>query len=219
LIKWSHPIKGIISPVEFIPIAEDTGLIVPIGEWVLNETIAFIKKFPALKIPAHFVLSINISPIQFNYLLFVETFSAVLKDSTRQVKQLMFEITETNVIANIDESLVKINMLKDQGATFSLDDFGSGFSSLNYVTLLPIDKIKIDKSLIDNIIEDNRNVAILNAITAIARDLDLKLVIEGVESLDQVSLLNKLGAEAYQGFYFNKPLSESDLTSLIVSYQ
>ncbi|MFT4609275.1 MAG: EAL domain-containing protein (putative c-di-GMP-specific phosphodiesterase class I) [Cellvibrionaceae bacterium] len=139
MIRWNHPTKGIISPVEFIPIAEDTGLIVPIGEWVLNEAIAFIKKFPALKIPQHCILSINISPIQFNHLLFVETFSAVLKDSTPQVKQLMFEITESNVIENIDESLIKINKLKDQGATFSLDDFGSGFSSLNYLTLLPID--------------------------------------------------------------------------------
>jgi diguanylate cyclase (GGDEF)-like protein/PAS domain S-box-containing protein len=219
LIRWRHPTKGIISPIEFIPIAEDTGLIVPIGEWVLNEAIAFIKRWPALKIPEHCILSINISPIQFNHLLFVETFSAVLKDSKPQVKQLMFEITESNVIANIDESLVKINMLKDQGATFSLDDFGSGFSSLNYLKLLPIDEIKIDKSFIDNIVEDNRNVVILNAIITIAHDLGLKLVIEGVESLDQATLLNKLGAEIYQGFYFSKPLSESDLISFIASQQ
>jgi diguanylate cyclase (GGDEF)-like protein/PAS domain S-box-containing protein len=219
LIRWNHPTKGIISPAEFIPIAEDTGLIVSIGEWVLNEAIAFIKRWPALKVPAHFVLSINISPIQFNHLFFVETFCDVLRDSKPQVKQLMFEITESNVIENIDESLIKINKLKDQGARFSLDDFGSGFSSLNYLTLLPIDEIKIDKSFIDNIVEDNRNVVILNAIITIARDLDLKLVIEGVESLDQVTLLNKLGAEAYQGFYFSKPLSESDLTSFIASYQ
>jgi EAL domain-containing protein (putative c-di-GMP-specific phosphodiesterase class I) len=127
----------------------------------------------------------------------------------------MFEITEGNVIANIDESLVKINKLRTHGATFSLDDFGSGFSSLNYLKLLPIDEIKTDKSFIDDIVEDDRNIVILNAIIAIARGLKLKLVVEGVESLDQVTLLNELGAKVYQGFYFSKPLSETDLIRFI----
>jgi diguanylate cyclase (GGDEF)-like protein/PAS domain S-box-containing protein len=218
LIRWNHPTKGIISPVEFIPIAEASGLIVPIGEWVLDEALAFIKRWPALKVPKDCILSINISPIQFNHLFFVETFSTALKNSEPQVKQLMFEITESHVIANIDESLIKINKLKDQGATFSLDDFGSGFSSLNYLKLLPIDEIKIDKSFIDDIVDDKRNVAILTAIITIAEDLDLKLVIEGVESLEQVTLLNELGARVYQGFHFSKPLTETDLISFITSH-
>ena len=106
----------------------------------------------------------------------------------------MCENTERHVIANIDESLIKINKLIDQGATFSLDDVGSGFSSLNYLKLLPIDEIKSDKSFIDDIVDDKRNVAILTSIITIAEDLDLKLVIEGVESLAQVTLLNELGA-------------------------
>jgi len=215
LIRWKHPTRGIISPAEFIPVAEDSGLIVPIGEWVLNEAIAFIKRFPELNVSEHFILSINISSIQFNHLLFVEAFCAALKSSPLPTKQLMFEITEGNVIANIDESLVKINKLRTHGATFSLDDFGSGFSSLNYLKLLPIDEIKIDKSFIDDIVEDDRNIVILNAIIAIAQGLELKLVIEGVESLDQVTLLNELGAKVYQGFYFSKPLSETDLIRFI----
>ena len=218
LIRWDHPTKGIISPVEFIPIAEASGLIVPIGEWVLAKALAFIRRWPALKVSEDCILSINISPIQFNHLFFVETFSTALKNSELQAKQLMFEITESNVIAKIDESLIKINKLKDQGVKFSLDDFGSGFSCLNYLKLLPIDEIKIDKSFIDNIVDDNRNVVILTAIITIARDLDLELVIEGVECLEQVTLLNKLGARVYQGFHFSKPLAENDLISFIASH-
>ncbi len=110
----------------------------------------------------------------------------------------MFEITENNVIADIDESLVKINKLKDRGATFSLDHFGSGFSSLNYLTLLPIDEVKFDKSFIENIVKDNRNVVILNIMITIACDLGLKLVLEAVELLDQASLFSSLGVGVFQ---------------------
>lgn len=131
----------------------------------------------------------------------------------------MFEITENNVIADIDESLVKINKLKDRGATFSLDHFGSGFSSLNYLTLLPIDEVKFDKSFIDNIVKDNRNVVILNIMITIACDLGLKLVLEAVELLDQASLFSSLGVGVFQGFGCSKPLSESALTSFIAPHQ
>lgn len=218
LIRWQHPTKGIVSPAEFIPVAEDTGMIVPIGEWVLKQAFKFIEKWPALGVPSDCSLSINISPIQFNHELFVEKFTSALRDLKPRTNQLILEITENTVIENLDESLVKINILKEQGVTFSLDDFGSGFSSLNYLKLLPISEIKIDKSFIDDIVEDKRNTAILNAIISISTELDLNLIIEGVETIDQVKLLNKLGAEVYQGFYFSKPLSETDLISFIASH-
>jgi EAL domain-containing protein (putative c-di-GMP-specific phosphodiesterase class I) len=121
------------------------------------------------------------------------------------------------VIENLAESLVKINMIKEQGVTFSLDDFGSGFSSLNYLKLLPISEIKIDKSFIDDISVDQRNEIILSAIITTASKLDLNLVVEGVESVEQVDFLNELGAKIYQGFYFSKPLSEKALISFIKS--
>ncbi len=169
--------------------------------------------------PPNCTLAINISPVQFKHTLFVQRFTAALKDVKDQVNQLILEITENTFIENLDESLVKINSLKEQGVTFSLDDFGSGFSSLNYLTVLPINEIKIDKSFIDDIVKDKRNTAILTAIIGIATELDLNLVIEGVESIDQVTLLKKLGAEVYQGFYFSKPLGETDLISFVLSHR
>jgi diguanylate cyclase (GGDEF)-like protein/PAS domain S-box-containing protein len=219
LIRWLHPTQGIISPAEFIPLAEDTGLIVPIGEWILKEAIKFIKTWPKFEVSEEFKLSINISPIQFNHERFVERFSFLLNELRHQADMLVLEITETTVIENLDDSIVKMNILKEYGVTFSLDDFGSGFSSLNYLKLLPINEIKIDKSFIDDIVDDRRNVVILNAIINIAKDLDLNLVIEGVESIEQVSLLNTLGAKVYQGFYFSEPLSENDLIKFIATHR
>lgn len=218
LIRWQHPTKGIISPAEFIPIAEDTGLIVPIGEWVLSEAIKFIKKWPEFGASASFTLSINISPVQFRHELFVEKFALALNELKHQPNKLKLEITENTVIENLEESLLKMNILKEQNVTFSLDDFGSGFSSLNYLKYLPINEIKIDKSFIDDIVQDKRNSVILNAIINIAAELNLNLIIEGVETIEQVTLLNNIGAKVYQGFYFSKPLSETDLVSFFESH-
>jgi|GEM_PF-3702442 len=219
LIRWLHPTQGLISPIEFIPLAENTGLIVPIGEWVLKEAIRFIKTWSNIEVSAEFKLSINISPIQFNHERFVERFSFLLNELGHQADRLILEITETTVIENLDDSMVKMNILREFGVTFSLDDFGSGFSSLNYLKMLPINEIKIDKSFIDDIVDDRRNVVILDAIINIATGLDLNLVIEGVESIEQVSLLNTLGAEVYQGFYFSKPLSENNLVNFIATHR
>jgi diguanylate cyclase (GGDEF)-like protein/PAS domain S-box-containing protein len=217
LIRWRHPSKGIISPADFIPIAEDTGLIVPIGEWVLNQAIAFIRDMPLLGGPTLCTVSINISPVQFKHEHFVERYTAALKDIKHLPNKLILEITETTVLENLDEALLKMNILKEQGITFSLDDFGSGYSSLNYLKLLPISEIKIDKSFIDDIVEDKRNTAILDAIISIALALELSLVVEGVETLEQVQVLNALGAKVFQGFYFSKPLCEEDLSKYMAS--
>jgi diguanylate cyclase (GGDEF)-like protein/PAS domain S-box-containing protein len=217
LLRWQHPTKGIISPAEFIPVAEDTGLIVSIGEWVLKKAVSFIEKWPALGIPIDCTLSINISPIQFKHALFVENFTAILKNLKPHSHPLILEITENTVIENLAESVVKLNTIKEQGVSFSLDDFGSGFSSLNYLKLLPISEIKIDKSFIDDIVADERNEVILSAIIGIADKLNLDLVVEGVETIEQTTLLNKLGAKVYQGFYFSKPLTEHNLVEFIAS--
>lgn len=219
LLRWRHSTRGIISPAEFIPVAEDTGLIVAIGEWVLKEAISFIEEWPALGIPTGCTLSINISPIQFKHTLFVEKFTAILKDLKPHGNPLILEITENTVIENLAESVVKLNTIKEQGVSFSLDDFGSGFSSLNYLKLLPISEIKIDKSFIDDIVADERNGVILTAIIDIADKLNLNLVVEGVETIEQITLLNKLGAKVYQGFYFSKPLTEPNLVKFITSHK
>ena len=217
LLRWRHSTMGMISPAEFIPVAEDTGLIVPIGEWVLKEAICFIEKWPALGIPSDCTLSINISPIQFKHAQFVEKFTTILKKLKPHGNPLILEITENTVIENLAESVVKLNTIKEQGVSFSLDDFGSGFSSLNYLKILPINEIKIDKSFIDDIVADIRNEVILSAIISIADRLNLDLVVEGVETIEQITLLNELGAKFYQGFYFSKPLTEPNLVKFITS--
>jgi diguanylate cyclase (GGDEF)-like protein/PAS domain S-box-containing protein len=217
LLRWQHPTKGIISPAEFIQVAEDTGLIVPIGDWVLKKALSFIRKWPALGIPIECTLSINISPIQFKHALFVEKFTAILKDLNPQGNPLILEITENTVIENLTESVAKLNIIKEQGVSLSLDDFGSGFSSLNYLKILPINEIKIDKSFVDDIVTDKRNEVILTAIIGIADKLKLDLVVEGVETIEQTIFLNKLGANVYQGFYFSKPLTETKLVKFITS--
>lgn len=217
LLRWQHPTKGIISPAEFIQVAEDTGLIVPIGDWVLKKALSFIKKWPALGIPIECTLSINISPIQFKHALFVEKFTAILKDLNPQGNPLILEITENTVIENLTESVTKLNIIKEQGVSLSLDDFGSGFSSLNYLKILPINEIKIDKSFVDDIVTDKRNEVILTAIIGIADKLKLDLVVEGVETIEQTIFLDKLGAKVYQGFYFSKPLTETKLVKFITA--
>jgi diguanylate cyclase (GGDEF)-like protein/PAS domain S-box-containing protein len=218
LLRWRHSTLGIISPAEFIPVAEDTGLIVPIGEWVLKQAISFIEKWPVLGIPTDCTLSINISPIQFKDALFVKRFTSILKKLKPHSNPLILEITENTVIENLVESVAKLNLIKKQGVSFSLDDFGSGFSSLIYLKLLPIDEIKIDKSFIDDIVADERNEVILSAIIGIADKLNLDLVVEGVETIEQITLLNKLEVKVYQGFYFSKPLTERNLIKFITSH-
>ena len=219
LIRWQHPVRGMISPGDFIPLAESTGLIVPIGELVLKQAVAFIEQWHALGIPDDCTLSVNISPVQFSHASFVEKFSSVLHNSNFQKSRLMLEITENTVIENLAESLIKINIVKEQGVTFSLDDFGSGFSSLSYLKALPVDEIKIDKSFIDDVMTDQRNEVVLSAIIEIASKLGLSLVVEGVETIEPVELLNTLGASIYQGFYFSKPLLEADVIDFILSGQ
>jgi diguanylate cyclase (GGDEF)-like protein/PAS domain S-box-containing protein len=219
LLRWQHPTRGIISPADFIPVAEDTGLIIPIGEWVLKEAMSFMKRWPALGIPTECTLSINISPIQFKHTLFVEKFITILKNLKPYSNPLILEITENTVIENLSESVIKLNTIKKQGVSFSLDDFGSGFSSLNYLKLLPINEIKIDKSFIDDIVTDERNEVILSAIVDIADKLNLDLVVEGVETIEQTTLLDKLGAKVYQGFYFSKPLTETELIDFIALHR
>ena len=217
LLRWRHSTMGIISPAEFIPVAEDTGLIVCIGEWVLKQAISFLEEWHALGIQAGCTLSINISPIQFKHALFVERFTSILKKLKPHGHPSILEITENIVIENLTESVTKLNLIKEQGVSFSLDDFGSGFSSLIYLKLLPIDEIKIDKSFIDDIVADERNEVILSAIIGTADKLNLDLVVEGVETIEKITLLNKLGAKTYQGFYFSQPLTELNLISFITS--
>lgn len=215
LIRWKHPDKGIISPADFIPIAEESDLIIDLGKWVIEQAISFINRWDKLEIPSHCTLSINISPRHFESNYFADDFLNKLQKLKKSNKTLVIEITESSVISNLDRSIAKMEKLIQKGLNFSMDDFGSGYSSLSHLKEIPISEIKIDRSFIENIIHDEKNKAILEAIINIAERFKYKLVIEGVETKEQVDLLNSLGGKIYQGFYFSRPLSEEEAVKFI----
>jgi diguanylate cyclase (GGDEF)-like protein/PAS domain S-box-containing protein len=218
LIRWKHPTKGILLPQHFIAVAEDTGLIIPIGKWVLEQACLFLNKWSDLKVPNKFSLSVNISPVQFGQSKFVELVISALKALPDSAGKLILEITENTLIEHLNDSIFKINQLIEYGVTFSLDDFGTGYSSLYYLKKLPIREIKIDQIFIKDIIIDVRNEAIVSAVILIADKLDLQVVVEGVETKEQALLLKSLGANIFQGFYFSQPLSEIDAISYMLAH-
>lgn len=218
LIRWRHPVKGILLPQDFISVAEDTGLITPLGQWVLEQACLFLNKWSELKVPKKCSLSVNISPVQFDNNQFVEIVTTVLAAVPESTDRLMLEITENTLIKNFADSMLRINTLIEQGVSFSLDDFGTGYSSLYYLKTLPIREIKIDQSFIKDIIEDDVNEAIVSAVILIADKLALQVTVEGVETEEQLALLKSLGANIFQGFYFSKPLSEADAIAYMLKH-
>ncbi len=215
LIRWLHPTKGIVSPIDFIPIAEQTGMIIPIGQWVLEQSCLFLSKWAQLDIPHGLSLSVNISPVQFSQRNFVEQIQTAIAGLSFSASTLILEITENTLIDNLADSIVKINMLTKHGVSFSLDDFGTGYSSFLYLKTLPIGEIKIDKSFVDGIVDDEYSEAIVSAIVSIADKLALNVVAEGVETAKQLQFLNELGATIFQGYHFSKSLSEADALAFL----
>ncbi|MBY0121498.1 EAL domain-containing protein [Bacillus sp. S/N-304-OC-R1] len=213
LLRWEHPELGSISPLEFIPIAEETGQIVSIGEWVLKSACQQMKvwqlaKFPPLR------LSVNVSVRQFQHSLFVDNVKTALQEAGLDSKFLELEITES-IMQNITETTRILNELRTIGVKTSLDDFGTGYSSLYALKKLPIDSIKIDKSFIDEI-SDDAGQSIISAIIDIALNLNLEVVVEGIESEDQVNILTKNKKPIYgQGYLFGKPVSSEEFRRLI----
>jgi diguanylate cyclase (GGDEF)-like protein/PAS domain S-box-containing protein len=218
LIRWKHPVKGILLPQYFIAVAEDTGLIIPIGQWVLEQACLFLNQWSDLKIPSICSLSVNISPLQFAHNQFAELVIAALDAVPDSAGRLMLEITENALIEHLTDSILKINQLVEYGVSFSLDDFGTGYSSLFYLKKLPIREIKIDQIFVKDLIIDDTNEAIVSAVILIADKLALQVIVEGVETKEQVELLKSLGANIFQGFYFSEPLSEIDAVNYMLAH-
>lgn len=215
LIRWNHPTKGIIPPLDFISVAEDTGLIVPIGQWVLDEACRTLNKWCGDDRTENLTLSINISPKQFSQIHFVEQVRESVKTTKGCSGKLILEITENTLFENLTTSIEKINNLIKCGITFSLDDFGTGYSSLYYLKKLPIKEIKIDKSFVSDLLKDESDKAIVSAVINIAEKLNINLVVEGVESLEQLTYLKSLDCGIFQGFYFAKPMPEIEVLKFI----
>jgi diguanylate cyclase (GGDEF)-like protein len=201
LLRWNHPEKGIIAPGQFIEIAEQTGLIVSIGEWVLRTSCQHLASFDSdLK------LAVNVSPRQFSDPDFIDNLKQILGETGANPNRLTLEITEGLAMADIDHSIDTMVKLKQLGIRFSMDDFGTGYSSLRYLHQLPIDELKIDQSFVRNISSSPENEAIVDTIIAMAQQLNLEIVAEGVESPDELNYLISRQCNYFQGYHFSRPI-------------
>lgn len=206
LIRWQHPDRGMVSPFEFIPLAEETGLILPIGLWVLETACAQIKAWQVDACSRDLVLSINVSAKQFHQTDFAAQVQTAIQHHAINPKLLKLELTESLLQDNIEETIEIMTVLCKLGVTFSLDDFGTGYSSLQYLKQLPLDQLKIDQSFVRDINTDNNDKTIVSTIIAMAKMLELNVIAEGVETTDQQQFLMENGCLHYQGYLFSKPV-------------
>lgn len=206
LIRWAHPQRGLLPPIQFISLAEDSSLILPIGDWVLETACSQIKAWQQNKLTSELVLSINISAKQFHQEYFVEQVQAAVLDSGINPALLKLELTESMLLNDADSTIEAMGALKEIGVQFSLDDFGTGFSSLQLLQALPLNQLKIDRSFVHNITADSNDLAIVQTIVVMAETLNLNVIAEGVETKAQQTLLLKSGCKQFQGYLFGKPL-------------
>lgn len=206
LIRWNHPEMGLIPPNEFIPVAEETGLIVPIGQWVMESACNQLRLWGSDTITAQIAIAVNVSTKQFYQSDFVEQVERVLQKYGVKPCLLELELTESLLQNNIEDTISKMNALKALGIRFSLDDFGTGYSSLQYIKTLPLDQIKIDQSFVRDIVSDSSDKAIVLTIISMAHSLGLSVIAEGVETSEQRQFLLDNGCMHYQGYLFSKPV-------------
>ncbi|WP_286235133.1 sensor domain-containing protein [Thalassotalea sediminis] len=209
LVRWRHN-QQIVSPVEFIPLAEQSGLIVPIGQWILREACLLADKLIKQGI-TDIIVAVNVSPRQFSHPLFIETVEQALKDSGINPCHLELEITEGVFMHNEENTLSMMQSLKKLGVQLSIDDFGTGYSSLSYLKQFPIDKLKIDQSFVRDCHNNNEDKAIIKTIIALGKSLGLKLIAEGVEEKTHVDILSSLHCDEIQGYWYSRPLEEDKL--------
>lgn len=205
LIRWNHPQNGLISPAKFISIAEETGLIIPIGEWVLREVCRQHLSWIALGLPA-IQIAVNVSAIQFGEKQFLITLEEIIKSYMIDASYLEIELTEGILMKDADMAIKELHSLKDLGVKLAIDDFGTGYSSLQYLSQFPIDKLKIDQSFIRAMLNDPSSLAIVETIISLAEKLQIKVIAEGVETEDGLKILKKSGCNEVQGYYFSKPV-------------
>jgi EAL domain-containing protein (putative c-di-GMP-specific phosphodiesterase class I) len=213
LVRWQHRDGNLLPPARFIDIAEETGLIVPIGEWVLHTACVQQRRWLDLGLPVR--VAVNLSPRQFVHRHFIEAIMKVLDQTQLEPHWLELELTETTVMHNAQRAVAILGELKRMGMRIAIDDFGTGYSSLAYLKRFPINSLKIDRSFVGDVPHDAGNTAITQAIIAMAHSLGLKVTAEGVETAEQVSFLRAHGCEEMQGYYFSRPLAIADATAIL----
>jgi diguanylate cyclase (GGDEF)-like protein len=214
LVRWRHPQRGLVAPGAFIPLAEETGLIVPIGEWVLREACAQARAWQEKGLPT-VTVAVNLSARQFRQADLVDQVQATLEETGLAPGMLELELTESMIMHDPGSAAETMRHLKDLGVGLSLDDFGTGYSSLNYLRRFPVDHLKIDRSFITDVTSDASAAAMATSVVAIAHSLGIKAVAEGVETREQLDLLAACRCDALQGFLFSKPLPPDEFAGLL----
>ncbi len=212
LLRWRHPVRGMVSPADFIPVAEETGLIEEIGQWVLRTACA-----EAATWPAHVRIAVNVSPIQFKSETLSLKVAAALAETGLDPRRLELEITEAVLIADDDAALVALNQLRALGVKIALDDFGTGYSSLQYLQRFPFDKIKIDRSFVKEVVRNSSSASIIRAVVSIAADRDMITTAEGVETLQQRETVQNLGCTQMQGYLFSAARPAQEIRGLLAA--
>lgn len=215
LLRWKHPERGYVMPAEFIPFAEECGLIIPIGQWVLEAACAQIKAWEEHPLAGNLPVAVNVSASQFMQADFVGEIVGQLKTSKANPNRLKLELTESALIDGIDEVVDKMRLLKAASIGFSLDDFGTGYSSLSYLRRLPLDQLKIDRSFVSDITTNPSDVVIAQTIIGMARNLGLGVIAEGVETREQLELLYRQGCRGFQGFLISRPVPGEEFERLL----
>jgi diguanylate cyclase (GGDEF)-like protein/PAS domain S-box-containing protein len=206
LVRWQHPRRGLVSPMEFIPLAEETGLILPLGRWVMEVACAQIAAWAEDEESAHLTLAVNVSALQFQQPDFVDEVLSLLARTGADPQKLKLELTESLLLSHIESTIAKMAALNAQGLTFSLDDFGTGYSSLSYLRRLPLSQLKIDRSFVQDLLLDSNNAVIARTIIALGQNLGLNVIAEGVETWEQLEQLKMDGCAAFQGYLFGRPV-------------
>lgn len=216
LLRWMHPERGLISPVEFVPMAEQNQCIVPIGEWVINEACRTLKIWQTISQNyEHLTISINVSAVQLQQPNLVDRLKSMMERYRLKPANIILEITETAVMTHVDSAIQLLRRLKETGVQIAIDDFGTGYSSLSYLKQMPLDKLKIDGSFISSLTEENHNSTIVDTVIKLGHSLNLSVIAEGVEEIKHVSQLKQLKCDLAQGYYFSEPVAADEFLQLL----
>jgi len=217
LLRWKHPVNGLVSLAEFIPVAEQTGLIVNIGRQVIRKACAQLQRWRQTPAFAHLIIAVNVSPIQFNEPHFVDDILDIVNASGVNPRLLKLELTESSLLNNVDQSIEKMQQLQNAGIGFSMDDFGIGYSSLSYLKRLPLGQLKIDQTFVRDIAVDPNDAVIARTIIAMAQNMNLQVIAEGVETAEQKQFLEENGCTMFQGYFFGKPIPIAEFEEQLIT--
>jgi len=215
LVRWQHPQRGMVPPADFIALAEQTGLILPLGEWVLKQACAQLASWHQQPHTAALTMAVNVSARQFRQPDFVAQVLGIIERSGAAASQLKLELTESLLVRDVDDIIAKMAALKAHGVGFALDDFGTGYSSLAYLKRLPLDLLKIDQAFVRDLLTNPSDAAIARTVVSLGHHLGLSVMAEGVETPEQHDYLARLGCHAFQGYLFSKPMPVGDFMAYV----